>query len=84
MDKADDARGRHVVHHEAIGVLMDVGQNGTIGSNGEYYWSGAASTSSRVDPSEQFIGIQLTQFQPMSNFPNAEDFKVAACQAIVD
>ncbi len=67
-----------------FGVLMDVGQSGTIGSNGEYYWSGAASTSFWVDPSEQFIGIQLTQFQPMSNFPNAEDFKVAAYQAIVD
>jgi len=67
-----------------FGVLMDVGQSGTIGSNGEYYWSGAASTSFWVDPSEKFIGIQLTQFQPMSAFPNAEDIKVAAYQAIVD
>ncbi len=67
-----------------FGVLMDVGQSGTIGSNGEFYWSGAASTSFWIDPSEQFIGIQLAQFQPMSNFPNAEDFKVAAYQAIID
>ena len=67
-----------------FGVLMDVGQSGTIGSNGEYYWSGAASTSFWIDPCEQFIGIQLTQFQPMSTFPNAEDFKVAAYQAIAD
>ncbi len=63
---------------------MDVEQSGTIGSNGEYNWSGAASTSFWVDPSEQFIGIQLTQFQSMSSFPNAEDFKVAVYQAIVD
>ena len=49
-----------MVHHEAIGVLMDVGHSGTIGSNGEYDWSGAASISLRVDPSEPFIGIQLT------------------------
>lgn len=67
-----------------FGVLMDVGQSGTIGSNDEFYWSGAASTSFWIDPREQFIGIQLTQFQPMSNFPNAEDFKVAAYQAIID
>jgi CubicO group peptidase (beta-lactamase class C family) len=67
-----------------FGVMMDVGQSGTIGSSGEYYWTGAASTSFWIDPAEQFIGIQLTQFQPMSTFPNAEDFKVAAYQAIVD
>ena len=67
-----------------FGVLMDVGQSGTIGSNGEFNWSGAASTSFWVDPAEQLIGIQLAQFQPMSTFPNAEDFKVAAYQAIVD
>ena len=67
-----------------FGVLMDVGQSGTIGSNGEYNWSGAASTSFWVDPVEQLIGIQLAQFQPMSSFPNAEDFKVAAYQAIID
>ena len=67
-----------------FGVLMDVGRSGTIGSNGEYNWSGAASTSFWVDPTEQLIGIQLAQFQPMSTFPNAEDFKVAAYQAIVD
>ena len=67
-----------------FGVLMDVGQSGTIGSNGEYSWGGAASTSFWVDPVERLIGIQLAQFQPMSYFPNAEDFKVAAYQAIVD
>ena len=67
-----------------FGVLMDVGQSGTIGSNGEYNWSGAASTSFWIDPVEQLIGIQLAQFQPMSTFPNAEDFKVAAYQAIID
>jgi CubicO group peptidase (beta-lactamase class C family) len=67
-----------------FGVMMDVGRSGTIGSNGEFYWTGAASTSFWVDPSEQFIGIQLTQFQPMSAFPNAEDFKVLAYQALVD
>ena len=67
-----------------FGVLMDVGRSGTIGSKGEFNWSGAASTSFWVDPVEELIGIQLAQFQPMSTFPNAEDFKVAAYQAIVD
>ncbi|MBT6204727.1 MAG: beta-lactamase family protein [Rhodospirillaceae bacterium] len=66
-----------------FGVMMDVGRSGTIGSNGEFYWSGAASTSFWIDPAERFIGIQLTQFQPMSAFPNAEDFRVAAYQAMI-
>ena len=67
-----------------FGALIDMGHSGTIGSNDEYFGSGAASTSCWVDPGEQFIGIQLTQFQPMSNAPNAEDLKVAADQAIIN
>ncbi len=67
-----------------FGVMMDVAQAGSIGSNGEYYWSGAASTSFWIDPVEMLVGIQLTQFQPSGAFTNAADFKVAAYQAMVD
>ena len=66
-----------------FGVVLDAAQSGIVGSNGEFNWSGAASTSFWIDPAEQLVGIQLAQFQPMSTFPNAEDFKVAVYQALL-
>ena len=67
-----------------FGVLMDLGQCLTVGSPGEYNWSGAATTSFWIDPVEELIGFQAAQFQPMSFHLVAEDFRVAAYQALVD
>ena len=67
-----------------FGVLMDVGQCQTVGSEGEYRWGGAASTSFWIDPKEGFIGIQMAQFQPSGYHQIALDFKVTAYQSIVD
>jgi CubicO group peptidase (beta-lactamase class C family) len=65
-------------------ALMDVGQAQTPGSVGEMGWSGAACTYFWIDPQEQFIGVQMAQFQPGIFYPIAPDFRVAAYQAIVD
>jgi CubicO group peptidase (beta-lactamase class C family) len=65
-------------------VLLDVGQAQLPGSVGEYGWGGAASTYFRIDPQEQFIGVQMAQFQPNGFYQFASDFRVAAYQAIVD
>jgi len=65
-------------------VLMDVGQCQTIGSEGEYGWSGAADTYFWIDPKEEFIGIQMAQFQPVGYYLIAADFRVMAYQSIVD
>jgi CubicO group peptidase (beta-lactamase class C family) len=65
-------------------TLMDVGQAQVPGSVGEFGWAGAASTYFWIDPREQFIGIQMAQFQPSGFHPIAPDFRVAAYQAIVD
>jgi CubicO group peptidase (beta-lactamase class C family) len=67
-----------------FGVLMDVGQCLSVGSEGEYNWGGAASTSFWIDPTEEFIGIQMAQFQPGGYHLIAQDFKVTAYQSIVD
>jgi CubicO group peptidase (beta-lactamase class C family) len=67
-----------------FGVLMDLGRSQTIGSVGEFYWSGAASTSFWIDPSEDLIGIQMAQFQPSGHHLVSDDFKVMAYQAIAD
>jgi CubicO group peptidase (beta-lactamase class C family) len=65
-------------------VLVDVGQAQIPGSVGEFGWGGAASTYFWVDPQEQFIGVQMAQFQPNHYYQIANDFRVAAYQAIVD
>jgi CubicO group peptidase (beta-lactamase class C family) len=65
-------------------VLMDVGQGQTMGSEGEYGWAGGASTYFWIDPQEEFIGIQMAQFQPSGYHLIDADFRVAAYQSIVD
>jgi CubicO group peptidase (beta-lactamase class C family) len=65
-------------------VLMDVGQGQTMGSQGEYAWSGAADTSFWIDPQEELIGVQMAQFQPSGYHLIGADFRVAAYQSIVD
>jgi CubicO group peptidase (beta-lactamase class C family) len=65
-------------------VLLDVGQAQIPGSVGEVGWGGAASTYFWIDPREGFIGVQMAQFQPNHFYQIAEDFRVAAYQAIVD
>jgi CubicO group peptidase (beta-lactamase class C family) len=67
-----------------VEVIMDVGQSQIVGSVGAYSWSGAASTYFWVDPQEELIGIQMAQFQPGGFHAIANDFRVAAYQAIVD
>jgi CubicO group peptidase (beta-lactamase class C family) len=65
-------------------VLLDLGQSQTIGSEGRFAWGGAASTSFWIDPVEDFIGIQMAQFQPSGHHLIGDDFRVMAYQAIVD
>jgi CubicO group peptidase (beta-lactamase class C family) len=65
-------------------VLLDVGQSASLGTVGEFGWSGAASTDFWIDPQEELIGIQLAQFQPSGYHLIAPDFRVLTYQAIVD
>jgi CubicO group peptidase (beta-lactamase class C family) len=65
-------------------VALDVAQTQLPGSMGEYGWAGAASTYFWIDPREALIGVQMTQFQPSGFHLIANDFRVAAYQAIVD
>jgi CubicO group peptidase (beta-lactamase class C family) len=64
-------------------VMMDLGQSETIGSVGEFGWGGAASTTFWVDPTEELVGVMMSQYQPPVHLLTP-DFKVMAYQAIVD
>src|SRR6185437_10838258 len=40
-----------------------------LGTPGEYYWGGAASTAFFINPAEELIMIFLTQLRPSSTYP---------------
>jgi CubicO group peptidase (beta-lactamase class C family) len=78
----------HTLHGCGFGlgfrVLVDVAQAGRLGSEGEFGWGGAASTSFFVDPKEKLIGLLLTQLVPSRHYPIRNEFKVLVYQALVD
>lgn len=56
---------------------------GTIGSEGEYYWGGAAGTMFWIDPEEELIGIAMIQHMNVQ-VPLRATFKALVNGAIVD
>jgi CubicO group peptidase (beta-lactamase class C family) len=65
-------------------VLLDPAVSQTLGTPGEYYWGGAASTAFFVSPAEDLIMLFLTQLQPSSSYPIRRELRVAIHQAIID
>ena len=59
------------------------GADGEIGSEGAYYWSGFFNTRFWVDPTEELIGILMTQMYP-SGSDIQERFRIMAYQTIVE
>ncbi len=49
-------------------MIVDLPRTQNVGSIGEYYWGGAASTIFWIDPAEEMIVIFLTQFMPSGTF----------------
>ncbi len=78
----------HTLHGCGFGlgfrVLVNVAQAGRLGSEGEFGWGGAASTSFFVDPKEDLFGLLLTQLMPSRYYPIRNEFKVLVYQALRD
>ncbi|MEM9408004.1 MAG: serine hydrolase, partial [Acidobacteriota bacterium] len=49
-------------------VTLDPTVAQSIGSAGEYFWGGAASTIFWVDPEEELVVVFLTQLMPSGTF----------------
>ena len=64
-----------------VRVMMDVGKAMSLTSEGEFGWSGAASTFFWVDPQEQLVGVIMTQYLG-SILPMAANIRTAAYQAV--
>lgn len=64
-------------------VVEDQTATGTLGSDGEYYWGGAAGTIFWVDPVEELIGVVMIQHMNV-RVPLRATFKALTYGAIID
>jgi CubicO group peptidase (beta-lactamase class C family) len=65
-------------------VLLDPTRAQLLGTPGEYYWGGAASTAFFVSPGEDLAVVFLTQLLPSSSYPIRRELRIATYQAITD
>ena len=65
-------------------VITDIAQSGMLGSEGAFWWGGAANTFFWVDPGERLIGLIMPQFTPTGHYPIQREFQELCYQAIVD
>jgi CubicO group peptidase (beta-lactamase class C family) len=68
----------------AMSVTVDPEMSGFMSSNGNFGWSGAASTYFRVDPQEKIVMISMAQFIPNGFHRYSDDFRNLVYQALVD
>lgn len=63
-------------------VNLGPGKVGSVGSEGEYWWAGAAGTNFWIDPKEHMIGVFLINVLPPRDIPAADQFKRMAYLAL--
>ncbi|TCN39132.1 CubicO group peptidase (beta-lactamase class C family) [Kribbella orskensis] len=67
-----------------FGVLLDQTVAQTIGTKGEYFWGGAASTAFWVSPADDLIAIFLTQLRPSATYPIRRELRAAVYSSLTD
>jgi CubicO group peptidase (beta-lactamase class C family) len=65
-------------------VLLDQTVAQIIGTPGEYYWGGAASTAFFVNPEEDLVMIFLTQLRPSSTYPIRRELRATIYSALIE
>lgn len=65
-------------------VLLDPAAAQVLGTSGEYYWGGAASTAFFISPQEDLITIFLTQLMPSSSYPIRRELRATVYSCIID
>jgi CubicO group peptidase (beta-lactamase class C family) len=66
-----------------FGVMLDAAQSGVLGSVGDHGWGGYAETFFWIDPQEELIAIQMSQYQPSQTYPIRKEFRTAVYQALI-
>jgi CubicO group peptidase (beta-lactamase class C family) len=69
-----------------LGFAVGLGPaaTGTVGSPGEFYWGGAASTAFWVDPVEDVTAVLMAQLLPSTIYPFRAQLRALVYQALVD
>ncbi|MEY2884120.1 MAG: hypothetical protein RL490_1844 [Pseudomonadota bacterium] len=65
-------------------TTMQASQTLMPGSDGDYFWGGAASTFFWIDPAEDLIGIFMTQLIPSSTYPVRREVRTMVYAALDD
>jgi CubicO group peptidase (beta-lactamase class C family) len=65
-------------------VLLDSAKAQILGTPGEFYWGGAASTAFFVNPKEDLFLVFMTQLLPSSSYPFRRELRACTYQAIID
>ncbi|MBL4865030.1 MAG: beta-lactamase family protein [Pseudomonadales bacterium] len=89
VDLAEFATGQFSeTSYEGIGfglgfaTKINAVKNSSLGSEGEYYWGGAASTIFWIDPKEELIVIFLTQLMPSATYDFRGQIQSIVCSSI--
>ena len=64
-------------------VVLDVGRNGSYGSEGAFGWGGAYHTNYWVDPHEKLVAVIMTQLLPSTGSDLHSRFRTLVYQSIV-
>ena len=65
-------------------TTMQTSQTLMPGSDGDYFWGGAASTFFWIDPAEDLIGVFMTQLIPSSTYPVRREVRTMVYSALDD
>ena len=65
-------------------TTMQASQTLMPGSDGDYFWGGAASTFFWIDPEEDLIGLFMTQLMPSSTYPVRREVRTMVYAALDD
>jgi CubicO group peptidase (beta-lactamase class C family) len=65
-------------------TTLNAAQTLMPGSDGDYFWGGAASTFFWIDPAEDLIGIFMTQLIPSSTYPVRRELRTMVYAALDD
>jgi CubicO group peptidase (beta-lactamase class C family) len=67
-----------------LGVLLDPVVAQTIGTPGEFFWGGAASTAFFVSPADELLLVFLTQLRPSASYPVRRELRAAIYASLTD
>jgi CubicO group peptidase (beta-lactamase class C family) len=83
-ENAGESRRDGVGFGLGFAVLLDPAVAGAVGSPGEYYWGGAASTAFFISPADELFVVFMTQLQPSSTYPIRREIRSIVYGSITD